>query len=226
MSDKKTPLEQALDLFVYAPLGLAMSAREELPKLAEKGRQQVTGQLTMAKMIGQFAVKQGQTEAEKAVKQAVGRIETLANRGTQDAPAAKASAAAASPSAASPSTNGTARTATPAAEATTPAPVPEMRASSAASTSSAPRTGGTSAGGPPKAASRGTIKGPEIGSSTPAGADHLAIPGYDVLSASQVVQRLPGLSTDDLEAVRAYETTTRGRKTILTRIGQLQSGSH
>lgn len=53
----------------------------------------------------------------------------------------------------------------------------------------------------------------------------LAIPGYDSLSAPQVVQRLDGLSSDELEAVRAYEAATRGRKTILSRIAQLQSGA-
>jgi hypothetical protein len=51
----------------------------------------------------------------------------------------------------------------------------------------------------------------------------LAIPGYGSLSASQVVQRLAGLSSEQLEAVRHYEATTRGRKTILGRIAQLQS---
>jgi hypothetical protein len=53
----------------------------------------------------------------------------------------------------------------------------------------------------------------------------LAIPGYDSLSASQVVQRLTGLSRPELEAVRAYEVAGRGRKTILTRIAQLQAAS-
>ena len=50
----------------------------------------------------------------------------------------------------------------------------------------------------------------------------LAIPGYDSLSASQVVQRLDGLSGDELAAVRAYEEARRGRKTILSKISQLQ----
>ncbi len=53
-------------------------------------------------------------------------------------------------------------------------------------------------------------------------ADGLAIPGYDSLSASQVVQRLAGLSPDELAAVGAYESTHRGRRTILTRVSQLQ----
>ena len=32
MTEEKNPIEQALDLFVYAPLGLALSFRDELPK--------------------------------------------------------------------------------------------------------------------------------------------------------------------------------------------------
>jgi hypothetical protein len=54
-------------------------------------------------------------------------------------------------------------------------------------------------------------------------ADDLAIPGYDSLSASQVVQRLAGLASDELRAVGAYESATRGRRTILARVAQLQS---
>ncbi len=53
--------------------------------------------------------------------------------------------------------------------------------------------------------------------------DTLAIPGYDSLSASQVVPRLEGLEQDELEAVRRYEEATRGRKTILSKIAQLQA---
>jgi hypothetical protein len=53
--------------------------------------------------------------------------------------------------------------------------------------------------------------------------DGLAIPGYDSLAASQVVERLGGLSGAELEAVRAYEQAARGRRTILNKIGQLQT---
>jgi hypothetical protein len=54
-------------------------------------------------------------------------------------------------------------------------------------------------------------------------AEDLAIPGYDSLSASQVVSRLPSLSAEQLRAVRVYETAHRGRKTILNKIAQLQA---
>jgi hypothetical protein len=52
----------------------------------------------------------------------------------------------------------------------------------------------------------------------------LAIPDYDGLSASHVVNRLAGLSASELEAVRAYEAANRGRKTILSKVAQLQAG--
>jgi hypothetical protein len=55
-------------------------------------------------------------------------------------------------------------------------------------------------------------------------ADALAIPGYDELAASQVVKRLDGLNQGELAAIEAYERNQRGRRTILGRIGQLQSG--
>lgn len=52
--------------------------------------------------------------------------------------------------------------------------------------------------------------------------DHLAIPDYDLLAASQVVKRLDGLDADQLEAVRVYEAATRDRRTILHKIARLQ----
>ncbi len=51
--------------------------------------------------------------------------------------------------------------------------------------------------------------------------DELAIPGYDELSAGQVVERLVGLSSPELVAVREYEGTHRNRRTILSKIEQL-----
>lgn len=53
--------------------------------------------------------------------------------------------------------------------------------------------------------------------------EDLAITDYDSLSASQVVTRLEGLEPDELEAVRAYESAHRGRKTILNKVAQIQA---
>jgi hypothetical protein len=53
----------------------------------------------------------------------------------------------------------------------------------------------------------------------------LAIPDYDSLSASQVVPRLAGLEPEELEAVRQYEAAHRARRTILSRVAQLQQSA-
>jgi len=88
--------------------------------------------------------------------------------------------------------------------------VPERDAGSVPERDAAPKAAGPS---------------PSAGSA-PVGLDpaQLAIPGYDTLSASQVVQRLPGLSPDELEAVRLYEMAGRARKTVLLKAAQLHSG--
>ncbi len=68
MSKRQDPAEQLLDFLVYAPLGLLMEARDLVPKLADKGRQSMGGQVTVARMIGEMAVQQGQRRAEKALQ--------------------------------------------------------------------------------------------------------------------------------------------------------------
>ncbi|MGI8809392.1 MAG: hypothetical protein ACR2KK_16440 [Acidimicrobiales bacterium] len=68
MSKHQDPAEQLLDLLVYAPLGLLFEARDLLPKLADKGRQRMGGQVTVARMIGEMAVRQGQRRAEKVLQ--------------------------------------------------------------------------------------------------------------------------------------------------------------
>jgi len=51
-----------------------------------------------------------------------------------------------------------------------------------------------------------------------------ALADYDTLSASQVVRRLESLGPEELDAVRRYEGSTRNRRTILNRAGQLLDG--
>jgi hypothetical protein len=185
MTDHKSPFERALDLLVYAPVGLALTAAEELPGLIEKGRERVTNQVTMAKVVGQFAADKGARKASRAVKQAVG---ALAGLGVVPGPG--------------------------------PARYPDLRSNGPFSSAAAPPAQAGSSTGPRSAASSSAASG---GPST-LPPDDLAIPGYDALSASQVVQRLDGLAPGELEAVREYETATRGRRTILSKIAQLQYG--
>ncbi|MCU1498279.1 MAG: hypothetical protein JWM47_2232 [Acidimicrobiales bacterium] len=81
--DEKRPVEQAVELVLFAPLGFALEARRLLPSFVERGKQQVA----MAKMIGQFAVKQGQTEGLTRLGKAQEQAEAiLAEFGLRPAP--------------------------------------------------------------------------------------------------------------------------------------------
>ncbi|HVB93240.1 MAG TPA: hypothetical protein VND67_02895 [Acidimicrobiales bacterium] len=82
-----------------------------------------------------------------------------------------------------------------------------------------PPSGGVDASAPAPAPS--TATSPRSTNGHVPSASSLAIPGFDTLSASQVVQRLDGLSRGELVSARAYEAGNRGRRTILSRIDQL-----
>lgn len=60
----KSPIGAMLDVFVFAPIGFALDARELLPKLAERGRNQVA----LLKVVGQFAVNKGRADADRILK--------------------------------------------------------------------------------------------------------------------------------------------------------------
>jgi hypothetical protein len=164
VTERKSPIEQALDLFFYAPLGFVLNAQEVVPQLIEKGHQQVV----MARMFGKFAIE---NEAPKQIAVLQKQVQKVAEQFTSRGAPAK------------PSTNGPS------------APV------AAATQTSAP-----------------VVSSPAHGP----GAAELAITDYDSLSASQVVPRLEGLADAELAAVREYEAAHRGRKTILSKIAQLQ----
>ncbi len=51
----------------------------------------------------------------------------------------------------------------------------------------------------------------------------LAIPDYDGLAASQIIERLEGLDAGELDAVDAYERATRARRTVLGKIAILRA---
>lgn len=51
---------------------------------------------------------------------------------------------------------------------------------------------------------------------------NMAIPDYDTLAASQIVNRLVGLTPAELHDVKIHEEQHRGRRTILARIDQLE----
>jgi hypothetical protein len=181
VTEHKGPKDRLLDLLVFGPAGLALTAAEEFPKLVEKGRHRVEGQLHTARLVGQFAVQMGRRQLESSL----GGLRPGGDGGSQPTPQG-----------------------------------PSGAASSGASpmTSSAPAGGAKPQVAQEPAPPQRTTAGSDNGALA---SDVLGIPGYDSLSASQVVQRLGGLSAGELEAIRAHELAHRHRRTILNRVEQL-----
>jgi hypothetical protein len=177
MAEPKRPIDQLLDLVVYAPLGLMLNLEELLPQLVEKGHQQVD----LARMFGKFAVDAGGKEARKRLDLVTEQVGDLVRPTAPSGRQASTTDGSKTASGQASTAATAARAATrPAARTTAPEPLP-------------------------------TADGARLG-----------ITDYDALSASQVVPRLAGLGAEELEAVRVYEAGNRGRKTILSKIAQLQ----
>jgi hypothetical protein len=198
VSDDQKTAERAIDLLVYAPVGVALYLRDTVPTFvnlfvsrgrAELGqrRQQAQGQVAQAKAMGEFAVNFGGPKVlehvEKGIAMARKSAEAVLGGGADESEFPDATEDAPPPARHAPS---------------------EPAAAPSASAANPPAGKSTSASKAPKAAT-------------------LGIPDYDELSASQVVQRLDGLQAGELDAVRTYEEAHRSRRTILYKIEQLTS---
>jgi hypothetical protein len=62
------PVDQLLDLFVYAPIGLLYEREDVLPRLVNRGRNQVQ----VARVLSQLAVQRGQGQLEDRLSEVVG----------------------------------------------------------------------------------------------------------------------------------------------------------
>jgi hypothetical protein len=201
--DGKT--ERALDLLVYAPVGVALYLRDTVPTFvnlfvsrgrAELGqrRQQAQNQVAQAKAMGEFAVNFGGPKVREHVEKGI----ALARKGAESVLAGAGDEGG-----------------VPDAADDTPPPAPAPRPDRvAANSKAASRPAGESTN---TSTTTTTTAAPAPASTT------LVIPDYDELSASQVVERLDGLPASELDAVRAYEEAHRARRTILYKIEQLTS---
>jgi len=195
--------DRALDLLVYAPVGVALYLRDTVPTFvnlfvsrgrAELGqrRQQAQDQVAQARAMGEFAVNFGGPKVREHVEKGIALARksaesVLGGAGDEDR--------------------------VPDAADDDPSPAPAPRPDRAAANSrAASRPAGEST-----STSTATTAAPAPAATT------LVIPDYDELSASQVVERLDGLQAGELDAVRAYEEAHRSRRTILYKIEQLTS---
>ena len=193
--DEHTPIDAALELAVYAPLGFALEARNLLPRFVERGRNQVA----LARVVGKFAVRKGVEDLEaQLVDRQAQALDLLRGLGLIPADG-----------------DGTPRS----GDDVPDAPVAPVPGTAATTTSTPTPPVARPADGEPPATAAAASQGPVGG----VDAESLAIHDYDSLSASQVVPRLASLTDDELESVRRYEAAGRGRKTILSKIAQLQA---
>lgn len=190
---ERDPLAQLLDVALYAPLGLALSARERLPDLADRGRREIEARVPAARLVGQMVLDQGTREVKKRVDDLPRRVkEVLTGVGV-------------------------------------------LAACSLLDDDDSPDDDEPPDDKEPRASSSGAVEPvsaevePTVAPVVEAVADPetatLPIPGYDTLSASQVVQRLPGLSAAELDAIRSYEAARRARKIVLLKVAQLRAAS-
>lgn len=212
MSQQQNPIERAVDLLVFAPIGVAMFAKDTVPTFMkmfvsrgqtelQKQEKTLRDRANQYRAVGKFAVKYGGPEVKRQAESKLDGArraceETfsglIVNRGGGESEATPAPAPV--------------KDEAPKAE---PAKV-DARAGT--------MNGATNGNGNGKGAS--TVRAPAP-APAPATVPELAIPEYDQLSASQVVERLEGLSAGELDAVREYELAHRGRNTILGKITQL-----
>jgi hypothetical protein len=190
-SSRPDPIALAVELAVYAPIGVAAYIIEVGPEVVRtvvaRGRaevdvrqEQIAGRVRHAKGAGQVAIAFGLPLVRRRVSRRLASLRPV----TPPVPAS------------------------PARPTVAAAPTPRVPA--------APATPPSSNGHHVDAVDR-------VGADRAQPEEHLAIPGYDALSASQVVERLAGLSGEELAAVRQYEAGHRRRRTILGKIEQLST---
>ena len=199
MSDQQATSCWAMwrDYALYAPIGLATMVVEDLPQVAETTKVRVTNRLTVARIVGQYAVR-------TAGAYLTSRLEELAAERSAEDAAARAAADGLED-------DHVERTATDETAVDETFAMSESTAADAA---------------PPNAESTPEgVGGTQQQLVDPAGTDveQLALADYDSLAASQIVARLEALPGDELEAIRVYESTHRQRRTVIGKVQQLQS---
>ncbi len=246
-SGDKTPLEQLIELMVYAPVGLIYERDEVLDRLVTRGRSQVQLARLMAKMAAQ---RKGGPEA--MVGEVIAQAADVVARGITEFGVAVGLAPdprqrrTGSPDAATseqaspesrPTRSGAERAVGVGAEppgatrATTSAPMASASTAPAPTTPAAKKPAAkkkasktaakkkATATMAPVAATRAPSATPTVGSAD--GTESLPIAGYDGLTARDIIALVDDLTADQRSRVAAYEAANRNRKTVLAKIDRL-----
>lgn len=200
MADDKDAVERAKEVLVYGPIGLALYLRDTAPSFLKvfvaRGRAEVDQRKrSVDEHLGQARTVGQDTVGQSAPGGAAPQVLRIVSDG-----------------------------------------LGRVRETAEGALEALGALGGATPGSPGPAPSGPSVASPDQGTgsthptswsapgaatSTTAAVPGLAIPDYDELSASQVVDRLDGLAPSALDAISAYETAHRGRATILGKIEQL-----
>jgi hypothetical protein len=198
MSEHKDRIEQTIEVLVYAPIGAGLYLKDMGPTFVNmfiaRGRAEIDRRQAQMQQRTTTARSVGQVALAFGVPMVRQRVEREVDSARQKAQSFLETIGSGDELAAKPAP--ATRRATVRTE---PAKAPAV-ARDASANGTQPGTNGASRAG-----------------------DALPIPGYDALSASQVVERLAGLSFTELDAVRSYECAHRNRRTILGKIDQISA---
>ena len=230
MTDHKDRIEHTLEVLVLAPIGVGLYLKDMGPTFmnmfvargraeVDRRQAQVQQRTTTAKSICQVALTFGVPMVRQRVEREVDSARQRAQTFLGSIPGVDTTGPKPAPKS-TPAPKDT----TPPKDTTRPTTArPPTRPSPVASPAAEhPSTNKSHTNG---AGTNGTAITPDAvttNGSASAG-DSLPIPGYDALSASQVVERLAGLSSAELDAVRSYESAHRNRRTILGKIDQISA---
>lgn len=212
MSDNRSPVERVVEIAIHVPVGIASFARDAVPTLvtmfAGRGKREVdlrqrevAGQIGNYKAIGELAVKFGPPVVKQRVNEQIVTLRT------------KSLEAFESFSSSSRTCSGTADLHSSSEDQILEDSVDvgmEDPIIKPAGDSEPLQTESPSA---------------EVPDSNSLSVESalLSIPDYDGLAASQIIERLEGLNSEELNDVENYERSTRARRTILGKIAILRT---
>lgn len=196
----ENPLENLVDLFVYAPIGLLYEHQDVLPRLVKRGRSQVQ----LARVVGQMAIRQnvaGKGGPTAQIGQLQVPIEALAAVAAQFITDIGSAIGLAPPKSTGPAgekaADASARPAPPGRGVETPEEADGDGADSVQTTVE-------------------VAEHPEP--VAPHHIDRLPIARYDELTARDIIGLLDDLTVSQLARVENYEKANRARKTVLAKI--------
>ncbi len=211
MSDDRSTVDRVVELAVHVPVGIAAFARDAVPTLvtmfAGRGKREVdvhqkevVGQIANYKAVGELAVKFGPPVVRQRVSEQIGTLRSKSVEAFESFSASSKAFSGITDLFASSDNQGETTSSVVEFEDATK-PTAEI-----------------------KTAEPIPSQNPSEDLSKPvSGAVALSIPDYDALAASQIIERLEGLNSIELNDVENYERATRARRTILGKIAILRT---